>query len=49
MLSLVDVLMGVACEDSTPLASKKMSLSCVQLMVKRLSGSYSNKITKVCL
>ena len=47
MLSLLDVLMGVACESSTPLGIKQVSLGCVKLVVKQLAGSYSKKITKV--
>ena len=47
MLSLLDVLMGVACEAPTPVASRQMSLNCVRLLVRRLTGSYSKKISEV--
>ena len=47
MLSMMDVLVGVARGGSTPLQSQSMALGCLRLIVKQLTGSYSKKITKV--
>ncbi len=49
MLNVMDVLVGVARDGSTPLASQCMALGCLRLIVKRLTGNYSRKITKVWL
>ena len=47
MLNTMDVLMGVACEGSTPQSSQCVALDCIRLIVKQLTGDYHKKITKV--
>lgn len=39
--------MGVACDDSTSLACRQISLSCVALITRQLQGRYNKHFMKV--
>ena len=47
IFNLIDVLMGVACESSTPLSSRQTALNSIKMIVEQLTGNHSKKLAKV--